>query len=214
MATGTGLTEGAGSFGELITSLEGIGFFTGLLPFVITYTIFFFMLRKVGENILGDEGRAKQFSAILSIAFAFFTSRFVVMNPAYQQFFTQYLGRFTVLMVGFLGLLVILGWFGIELENMETGLWGGVAALFIAALFFVSGGPAASFLPISSQNQILGGLVAFLNWSISTGIIFIFLIIGLLYWSMKDPSDSSDGPGFLARAFTDALAEEEEETGN
>lgn len=210
MATGL---EGAGSFGQLIQSLEGIGFFTGLLPFVITYAIFFFMLRKVGESILDNDGRAKQFAAILSIAFAFFTSRFVVMNPAYQQFFTQYLGRFAVLMVGFLGLLVILGWFGIELENMETGLWGGVAALFIAALFFVSGGPAASFLPTAQQNQIISGLVGFLNWSISSGVIFIFLIVGLLWWSMKDPDSSSSGPGFLARAFTDALAEEEEEEG-
>ena len=210
MATGL---EGAGSFGQLIQSLEGIGFFTGLLPFVITYAIFFFMLRKVGESILDNDGRAKQFAAILSIAFAFFTSRFVVMNPAYQQFFTQYLGRFAVLMVGFLGLLVILGWFGIELENMETGLWGGVAALFIAALFFVSGGPAASFLPVAQQNQIISGLFGFLNWSISSGIIFIFLIVGLLWWSMKDPDSSSSGPGILARAFTDALAEEEEEEG-
>lgn len=206
-----GLFEGAGSFGALMQSLENIGFFTGLLPFVITYAIFFFMLRKVSEQILDNDGRAKQFSAILSIAFAFFTSRFIVMNPAYQQFFTQYLGRFTVLMVGFLGLLVMLGWFGIELEKMETGIWGGIAALFIAGIFVVSGGLNASILPVSSQNQILNAVFGFLNWSINTGVVFIILILGLLWWSMKDPEADSDGPGFLAKAFSNAIEEEDDD---
>jgi len=213
MATGTGLTEGAGSFGELITSLEGIGFFTGLLPFVITYTIFFFMLRRVAaKTLLDSEERARQFAAILSIAFAFFTSRFIVMNPVYQEFFTQYLGRFVVLMVGFLGLLVILGWFGIELDNMNTGIWGGVAALFIAALFVVSGGLRASILPVDNQNQIVAGILGVLNWSINTGVIFIFLIIGLLYWSLQDPTEDKD-ESLLGKLFAD-LAEEGDNGGD
>lgn len=207
----TGLTEGAGSFGELITSLEGIGFFTGLLPFVITYTIFFFMLRRVAdETLLEDSDRARQFAAILSIAFAFFTSRFIVMNPVYQQFFTQYLGRFTVLMVGFLGLLVLLGWFGIELGEMGAGIWGGIAALFIAALFVVSGGLRASLLPVENQNQIISGILGILNWSINTGVIFIFLIIGLLWWSLQDPSDDG-GPSTLNKLFAQSLIDDEEE---
>lgn len=200
---GTGLTEGAGSFGELITSLEGIGFFTGLLPFVITYTIFFFMLRNISSNLLlDDDGRAKQFSAILSLAFAFFTSRFIVMNPAYQQFLTQYLGRFAVLMVGFLGLLVALGWFGINLEEKDTPVWGLVAALFISMIFVVSGGLNASILPTGDQSQILSVLFAVLNWSIETGVIFIFLVIGLLYWSLQDPSKNDSGPSLAERLFT------------
>ncbi len=207
------LFEGAGSFGQLMQSLENIGFFTGLLPFVITYAIFFFMLRKVSEQILDDKGRAKQFSAILSIAFAFFTSRFIVMNPAYQQFFTQYLGRFTVLMVGFLGLLVMLGWFGIELENMGTGIWGGIAALFIAALFVVSGGLNASLLPVQSQNQILNAVFGFLNWSLNTGVIFIILILGLLWWSMKDPSENGDEDSLLEKLFTQELGGDSDDDG-
>lgn len=187
---GTGLAEGAGSFPQLIQSLEELGFFTGLLPFVITYTIFFFMLRKVAGEIL-DDGREDMFAAILSIAFAFFTSRFIIMNPAYQEFFTQYLGRFTVLVVGFLGLLVILGWFGIELEK-EHGIWGGIAALLVGAVYVVSGGANLSFLPAENQNEILAAVTGALSWSIETGIIFVFLIIGLLYWTMSDPSESSD----------------------
>lgn len=211
---GTGLAEGAGSFPQLIQSLEQLGFFTGLLPFVITYTIFFFMLRKVGSELF-DDGREDMFAAILSIAFAFFTSRFILSNPAYQDFFTQYLGRFTVLVVGLLGLLVILGFMGIELEKMDTGIWGGILALFIVGTFSVSGGLGASFLPASSQNQILGAIISALNYSIETGIIFVFLIIGLLYWTMKDPSDNgSDGTGFLAKAFSNVLEEEGSDGGD
>ena len=207
------LFQGAGSFGQLMQSLENVGFFTGLLPFVITYTIFFFMLRKVGEQILDNKGRAQQFAAILSIAFAFFTSRFIVMNPVYQQFFTQYLGRFTVLAVGFLGLLVILGWFGIELESMGTGIWGGIAALFVGALFVVSGGLNASLLPTGSQNQIISTIVGVLNWSINTGVIFIFLIIGLLYWSLGDPTENGDEDSLLEKLFTQELGGDSDDDG-
>ena len=200
MAT-SGLAEGTTSFGQLMQNLEGIGFFTGLLPFVITYAIFFFLLRKVGEEILGDDGRAQQFAAILSIAFAFFTSRFILLNPVYQQFFTQYLGRFTVLVVGLLGLLVILGWLGIEVTNLGNGLWGAIASLLVIAVFVVSGGLRSSLAPLESQNEILNAIAGFISYSISSGIIFIFLIIGLLAYTFRDPSDSDDDESLLETLF-------------
>jgi branched-subunit amino acid transport protein AzlD len=201
MAT-SGLAEGTTSFGQLMQNLEGIGFFTGLLPFVITYAIFFFLLRKVGEEILNeDTGRPQQFAAILSIAFAFFTSRFILINPVYQQFFTQYLGRFTVLAVGLLGLLVILGWLGIEVTNLGNGLWGAIAALLILAVFVVSGGLRSSLAPLESQNEILNAILGFISYSISSGIIFIFLIIGLLAFTFRDPTDSSGDDSLLETLF-------------
>ncbi|NMI77074.1 hypothetical protein GLT92_01480 [Nanohaloarchaea archaeon] len=201
MAT-SGLAEGTTSFGQLMQNLEGIGFFTGLLPFVITYAIFFFLLREVGESILDeDNGRPQQFAAILSIAFAFFTSRFILINPVYQQFFTQYLGRFTVLAVGLLGLLVILGWLGIEIDNLGNGLWGAIAALLVVAVFVVSGGLRSSLAPLESQNEILNAIAGFISYSISSGIIFIFLIIGLLAFTFRDPSDSDDDESLLETLF-------------
>ena len=206
MAT-SGLAEGTTSFGQLMQNLEGIGFFTGLLPFVITYAIFFFLLRKVGEEILGDDGRAQQFAAILSIAFAFFTSRFILLNPVYQQFFTQYLGRFTVLVVGLLGLLVILGWLGIEVTNLGNGLWGAIASLLVIAVFVVSGGLRSSLAPLESQNEILNAIAGFISYSISSGIIFIFLIIGLLAFTFRDPSEDNEGTPFLERLFKAGMDE-------
>ncbi|NMJ76899.1 hypothetical protein GLU64_00600 [Nanohaloarchaea archaeon] len=201
MAT-SGLAEGTTSFGQLMQNLEGIGFFTGLLPFVITYAIFFFLLREVGESVLDeDNGRPQQFAAILSIAFAFFTSRFILINPVYQQFFTQYLGRFTVLAVGLLGLLVILGWLGIEIDNLGNGLWGAITALLVAAVFVVSGGLRSSLAPLESQNEILNAILGFISYSISSGIIFIFLIIGLLAFTFRDPSDGSNDDSVFETLF-------------
>ncbi|MBY6287373.1 hypothetical protein GLT90_02075 [Nanohaloarchaea archaeon H12] len=209
MAT-SGLAEGTTSFGKLMQNLEGIGFFTGLLPFVITYAIFFFLLRKVGEEILDeDTGRPQQFAAILSIAFAFFTSRFILINPVYQQFFTQYLGRFTVLAVGLLGLLVILGWLGIEVPDTGYALWGSIAALLVAAVFVVSGGLRASIVPLESQNEILSAIIGFISFSISSGIIFVFLIIGLLAFTFSDPDDGSDERTFAQRLFGEEIPDED-----
>jgi len=184
------LAEGAGSFPELIRSMEELGFFTGLLPFVITYTIFFFMLRKVGEEIFDDDSqRPDLFAAILSIAFAFFTSKFILANPMFLDFFTNYIGRFTVIAVGLLGLLVMLGFVGIDLE--ERNSVGYILAILVVAAFAVSGG-ISSFLPAATRNDVLGQLSAALGWTIDTGIIFVFLIIGLLFWTMGDGSDDDN----------------------
>jgi len=185
------LAEGAGSFPELIRSMEELGFFTGLLPFVITYTIFFFMLRKVGEEIFDadDNNRADMFAAILSIAFAFFTSKFILANPMFMDFFTNYIGRFTVIAVGLLGLLVILGFVGIDLEKRNSV--GYILAILVVAAFAVSGG-VSSFLPAATRGDILSQFTAALAWTIDTGIIFVFLIIGLLFWTMGDSNDNDN----------------------
>jgi hypothetical protein len=213
MAT-SGLAEGTTSFGQLMQNLEGIGFFTGLLPFVITYAIFFFLLREVGSEILDNDTRAQQFAAILSIAFAFFTSRFILLNPVYQQFFTQYLGRFTVLAVGLLGLLVILGWLGIEVTDLGSPLWGGIAFVLVAAVFVVSGGLRSSIAPLDSQNEILNAIAGLISYSISSGIIFILLIIGLLAFTFRDPSDNNDDDTVLERLFPGLVPDEENGSDN
>jgi hypothetical protein len=186
-------TGGMGSFGDLIAQMDQLGFFTGLLPFVITYTIFFFFLRKIAEGPMGlDEGdgnRADLFAALLSIAFAFFTSRFIMAHPYFQDFFSQFIGRFTVIAIGLLGLLVLLGFVGIDFEQRNSV--GYILALLVVAAFAVSGG-VSSILPLQSRNEIISSAAAFLSFTIETGLIFVFLIFGLLWWTMG--SEDKEGP--------------------
>lgn len=200
-----------GTFGNLITQMEELGFFSGLLPFVVTYTIYFFMLRKVANQIgLGDDDSNAEdmFAAILSIAFAFFTSRFIIANPYFQNFFSQFLGRFTVIVVGILGLLVMLGWVGIDLQKRNSV--GYILALLVVAAFAVSGG-ISSFLPLQSRNEVIGSLAAFLSFTIETGLIFVVLIFGLLWWTMADGEDegSDDSAWNIFKAFGEAASKDE-----
>jgi hypothetical protein len=193
MSTHTGTT---GSFGQLIGQMDQLGFFSGLLPFVVTYTIFFFMLRKVARGIdLGDDdsNAPDMFAAILSIAFAFFTSKFIMAHPYFQDFFTQFMGRFTIIVVGILALLVMLGWVGIDLE--ERNSVGYVLALLVVAAFAVSGG-ISSFLPLQSRNEIISSIAGFLSFTIETGLIFVVLIFGLLWWTMGAGEDGDDDSPF------------------
>ena len=206
-----------GTFGNLITQMEELGFFSGLLPFVVTYTIYFFMLRKVANQIgLGDDDSNAEdmFAAILSIAFAFFTSRFIIANPYFQNFFSQFMGRFTVIVVGILGLLVMLGWVGIDLQ--ERNSVGYILALLVVAAFAVSGG-ISSFLPVQSRSEILSTAAAFLSFTIETGLIFVVLIFGLLWWTMADGGEDkeNDNPAWnIFKAFGGASDSEGSEGGN
>ncbi len=178
-------------------TLAEIDFFTGLLPFVITYTIFFFVLRYIADRVLfpdWDGKKPDQFAALLAIAFAFFTADFIVNQPWAAEFFSQYLGRLTIIIVGLLGLLVLLGFVGMDLDSSKTGL-GWVLALIALAAFAVSGG-VSSFLPVDSRNDAIATISELISFGIESGLIFLLLIVGLLYYTMKDPSSSGSNDRF------------------
>lgn len=184
---------GTQSFGGLIETLGGIDFFSGILPFVITYTIFFFILRYIADNLLFEEwdnNKPDQFAAILAIAFAFFTADFILAQPWAATFFSEYLGRLTLIIVGLLGLLAVLGFVGMDLNSSKTAL-GAVLAVLVLAVFSVSGG-LSSLLPSGQENEALSLVSEAIAYSVDTGLIFILLIVGLLYYTMRDPDPDGD----------------------
>ena len=184
---------GTQSFGGVMETLSGIDFFSGILPFVITYTVFFFILRYIADKVLfeewSDSKKPDQFAAILAIAFAFFTADFILAQPWAATFFSEYLGRLTLIVVGLIGLLAVLGFVGMDLNSNKTAL-GAVLAVIVLAVFAVSGG-LSSLLPSGSQNEAIALFSDAVAYSIDSGLIFIILIIGLLYYTMRDPDSSS-----------------------
>lgn len=185
---------GTQSFGGVMETLSGIDFFSGILPFVITYTVFFFVLRYIGENLLfeewNDSNKPDQFAAILAVAFAFFTADFILAQPWAATFFSEYLGRLTLIIVGLLGLLAVLGFVGMDLNSSKTGI-GAILALIVLAVFSVSGG-LSSLLPTGGQNEAITLVSDAIAYSVDSGIIFILLIVGLLYYTMRDPDSEGD----------------------
>lgn len=193
--------------------MEEMGFFTGVLPFVISYTLFFFLLREI--KLFGkDNNKNDQFAAILSIAFAFFTAQFLVENPIFQQFFVDYLGRLTILIIGLLGLLILIGFVGIDLR--KNGLVGAILAVLAITAFAVSGG-IRSFFPLETQNESLAILFSLIDFMFETGLIFILVIIALLYFTMGgfgdgNESEGESGLGKVFKAMSEAADSEEDDS--
>ena len=178
-------------FEQLLASGSDIGLFSGILPFIITYTIFFFLIRRIG--LLEDNNDT--FAAILAIAFAFYTSRFIIMNPGYQQFMLDYVSRIALITVGLLGLLVVLAFVGLDLSSDVQGL-GYIMALIVIVAFTVSGG-----VPVIAGDGALGQVQELVNWLINSGTIWILAVLGLLGWTLKD-SDDEDDDGGLPELFS------------
>ncbi|AOV95381.1 hypothetical protein AQV86_05695 [Nanohaloarchaea archaeon SG9] len=178
-------------FEELLASGGEIGLFSGILPFIITYTIFFFLIRRIG---LLEENN-DTFAAILAIAFAFYTSRFIIMNPGYQQFMLDYVSRIALITIGLLGLLVVLAFVGLDLSSDVQGL-GYIMALIVIVAFTVSGG-----IPVIAGDGALGQVQEIINWMINSGTIWILAVLGLLGWTLRD-SDDSDSNGGLPEIFS------------
>ncbi|MFB6180568.1 MAG: hypothetical protein ABEJ93_01695 [Candidatus Nanohalobium sp.] len=175
------------SLAAVFQSGEQMGLFSGILPFIITYTIFFFLIRHI--NLLDDNNDT--FAAILSIAFAFYTSKFMIAHPVYQDFLMQYVSRIALITVGILGLLVTLAFVGLDLSSDDNKKYlGYVMVLITLVAFGVSGG-----LPVIAGTGTYSQVMALVSWLIESGTIWILAVIGLLGWTLKDDSDDDSSGG-------------------
>ena len=173
-------------FNELIQTLEKAQFFEGVLPFVVTYVLFFVALQKVH---LFDDDRAP---AIISVAAAFFTSRFIVMNPAYGQFFTQYFGTLVIGMIGILGLFTVLAMTGLGEDLFQNYQMITLMVVIAGAAFTVSGGLGA-FIPETQFSGVFSQLTGLL---LDTGLIWIIAVVALLGWTMSDSKEKESSSSF------------------
>lgn len=185
--------EAAGGFNNLLEIMTKQGFFSGLLPFVVAYVLFFLTLKRI--PLFNEEDGDNRFAAVLSVVFAFFVSQFLVNNPAYQQFFVDYLGAIAVTVIGLLGLLVVLAFIGLDIgtdNSQSRALYGLILTGIVILAFFVTGG-GRIFIPDDINSQAIEQLV---NVAVDSGLIWILVVAGLIYWTLSDgSSDSSLSPG-------------------
>ena len=176
------------SFSQLLESMADAGFFTGLLPFLLSYVLFFLALKRV--PLFSESDDQDKFAALVSIVFSFFVARYVTENPAYQQFFNEYLTFVAVVIIGLLGLLVTLAMIGIKTgtDDKSTTAWGLILALTILVGFFATGGPNMVIPEDYLGNAEI--LVDILNFTIDSGLIWILVIGGAIAWTLSDGSDS------------------------
>jgi hypothetical protein len=163
--------------------MSQLDFFTLVLPFVLSYTIFFLALREI--SLFEEDDK---FPALVAVIASFFVAQFIATNPVYTTFFVDYFGRITVGLIGLLGLIVLLGFVGWDASTARGPAMALVIISIVGAAFVTAGGfgePWNVSLPIGDVN--LQSLL------LDSGLIWLLIIGGVLYWVSSEDNDEGGG---------------------
>lgn len=178
----------ATGFSNLIQSMIQQDIFTLVLPFLLSYVIFFLALQRV--PILSDDD--DKFAALIAMIFAFFVAYFLTLNPQYQTFFPAYIGRITIGLIGILGLATVIAFITSDGDKyLKSPLMMVIILIIVISAWTMSGG-AFAFLP-GTALPVIGlsiadiGAIMFEN-----GIIYLILVGIALYWVSNEGENSDD----------------------
>lgn len=172
-------------FEQLLNYMAQADFFTGVLPFLLSYIVIFLGVQRLPIIEDSDQIDARKYSALISIILAFFVANFLVQNPVYQSFFSEYIGRIVIGMVGILGFMVLVGLLGWGMTDIRAPFMGLIVVLLAVVAFGISGGVSA-FIP----NTTIPFLEMNLQGLFDSGLIWLLIIGAVLYWVTKEPSSS------------------------
>jgi hypothetical protein len=190
----------ATGFGDLLMNMQALDFFSGVLPFVLVYAIFFVVLSNAPKF-----KESKTINALVSASFGLLAAFFVVSNPYYANFLINYLGFLTVGILGVVGVIAALLLTGFKefFEDLGPGdslnslavAVGGLAVAIVAVSFVAAGGlgPGTGAGGLTTLASFVSAAAAFL---ISTGLVWILLLAlvvgaGLLANISDDSDDDS-----------------------
>lgn len=178
---------GAAGFSTLLETMAQLDFFTLVLPFVLSYVIFLFALRKVPLFQDGDGSPEKGIPEIVAVVSAFFAAQFIAANPWYELFFVDYFGRLAIGVVGILGLMILLGLIGLDLNIFTNPAMVLILIAVVGAAFTASGGFGPPLL-----NLDLGLVTDILGILIDSGLIWLLVIAGVVAWTATDSDDGNE----------------------
>jgi len=174
-------------FNQLLETMAQIDAFTGLLPFVLTYVVLYAALKEV--PVIEDNDK---FPPLIAVIGAFFVARFIVVNPFYQDFFVTFFGKLVVGLIGFIGLLILLAFTGFDIGDSDIPLLMVLMIAIAGAAFTSAGGFGPpwnlSILSTAELSSIIG-------FTLDSGLIWILIVGGALWWVSGDENDSEDPTG-------------------
>lgn len=176
-------------FNQLLAYMSEADVFSGVLPFLLSYIVFFLVMQRL-PLLNGDENDldAQKYSALISLILAFFVANFLTQNPMYQSFFSNYLGTIMIGMVGILGVMVMLELTGYDVTDWHQPGFGILILAGAIAAFFVSGGVTA-YIPGDELPNLAGAGEAF-NYLLESGLIWLIVIGGVVLWASSSNKDS------------------------
>jgi len=177
----------ATGFSALLQSMVQQDIFSLVLPFLLSYIVFYLALQRVP---IFKEDDDSNFAALVAIIFAFFVAYFLTLNPQYQAFFPEYLGRITIGLIGLLGLATVVAFVTTDTDYLKSPLMIIIILIIVISAWTLSGG-ALAFLPTGSLPVIGLSIAEIGNILFENGIIYLVIIGVALYW-VTNEGDSED----------------------
>lgn len=178
------------NFRDMMRTIEAIGFYDVVFPFLIVFTIFYGILQKV--RLFGPSDGTKNINVVV----AFVTAFFVLRVPWIIETIKQFLPRVSLLVIVLLMVLLVLGIFGTSAEG-----WTGLP-FFLAVLLSIGG------IIWAVYGSIPGTTTFWPSWLQLTpsdkGILMAIGIFVLILYMFKEkkPDDKGMGKAFY-EAFSD-----------
>jgi len=156
---------------DSIVFMEDYGIYDVVLPFILVFTLVFAILEKI--KIFGKESR--RYNAVIALVMALL---FVAATHLVEAL-NKYLPVLGLVLAAFLGLMLMLGIFGVK--------EGGPGQ----RLFWIIAGAVAIAIGLTYIPQI-GGVLGDIFGSLSeySGVFIMLVIVaGIIAWAIKGPSE-------------------------
>jgi len=171
---------GGSGFWQLIWSMEEMGFFLFLFPFLLALAIVYGVLRYSLPDAI-----PKPATALISIIIAFFVMLYSSFNTMVAQFFMNLSGMGLIAGCGILIIVILLGLMGIKTEDItknSVAKWSFVFTLiFIGIIIFFGAGA--------------GWLIQVPYWSTTSefwAAIFFVVILALVMWFFSREGEAEE----------------------
>lgn len=195
-------------FENFLEVMAGADAFTLLLPFLLSWIVYYIALTKADFLFDGKE-KLKRLPPVIALFLAFFTARFIVVNPWYQSFFSEFFGLITIGIVGLLGLYTVLSFSDYGDEVIRTPAMVLLLLMITGAAFVASGGFGEPFLTsVPYAEAIQAGI----NWTVQSGAIWL-VFIGLVVWYVARPVDQDDNGSNVLEWLINAELNDEDNPG-
>jgi len=159
-------------FDNLVITMQGLGIFQYLFPFLLALAIFYGVLMyAMGDRIKkGPVG-------LISIILAFFVMLYANTNPMIVNFFATLGGTTLIVASGILVVAIFLGLVGFKLNEVFSGTyskWLLVFVVIIIGLIVYFGAGGGNFVAVPS---------VFINSDV-TAVVIVIAIIAVAMWFM------------------------------
>ncbi len=175
------------TFSGIIQTWAEMDIFTVVLPFFLSLLLFNFILRNL--EIFDSDNFGEKTAGLIAVVLSLFVAQFLVANPYYQSFFTDYFARIAIGIAGLLGLLIFLSYAGVKPGKIPI-----ITAIVVAGAvgaFGMSRGFSA-FLPTSQLPIFNVSLRQIFQASLEYGVVYIIIIGVAVYYIVHDTRDNDD----------------------